>query len=104
MQTPSQADYVTAYFTLFDRFKQEQDNSVHYGHPFEYEDKVLIVFFTIMMIRRITAFKSQHRWLENHPEEALQLSFEQVPHRTTLCRRFKSLYLTVQAFIAFLGD
>jgi hypothetical protein len=104
MQAPSQADYVATYFTLFDRFQQEQGNSVHYGHPFDYEDKVLIVFFTMMMIRRITAFKTQHRWLKNHPEEAAQLSFEQVPHRTTLCRRFKSLYSTVQAFIAFLGD
>jgi hypothetical protein len=30
-----------------------------------------------MMVRRITAFKNQHRWLENHPQEAEQLSFEQ---------------------------
>jgi hypothetical protein len=104
MQAPSQADYVMAYFTLYDRFQQEQACSVHYGHPFNYEDKVLIVFFTMMMIRRITTFKAQHRWLENHPEEAVQLNFEQVPHRTTLCRRFKSLYSTLQAFIAFLGD
>lgn len=104
MQAPSQADYVTTYFTLYDRFQQEQGCPVHYGHPFDYEDKVLIVFFTMMMIRRITAFKAQHRWLENHPEEAMRLNFEQVPHRTTLCRRFKSLYSILQAFIAFLGD
>src|SRR4030066_1396905 len=104
MQTPSQADYVTVYFTLFDRFQQEQGNLVHYGHPFDYEAKILIVFFTIMMVRRIMAFKTQHRWLENHREEAAQLSFEQIPHRTTLSRRFKSLYPTLQGFIAFLGD
>jgi hypothetical protein len=103
MEAPSLADYVTTYFTLFDRFKQEQDNPVHCGHPFEYEDKVLIVFFTIMIVRRINAFKAQHRWLEHHLEEALLLGFEQIPHRTTLLRRFKSLYSTVQAFIAFLG-
>jgi len=103
MQAPSQADYVTVYFTLFDRFQQEQGNLVHYGHPFDYEGKILIVFFTIMMVRRITAFKTQHRWLENHREEAAQLSFEQVPHRTTLSRRFKSLYPTLQGFIAFSG-
>src|SRR4030066_1769875 len=104
MQTPSQADYVTVYFTLFDRFQQEQGNLVHYGHPFDYEAKILIVFFTIMMVRRITAFKPQHRWLETHPEEGVQLSFEQIPHRTTLSRRFKSLYPTLQGFIAFLGE
>jgi hypothetical protein len=104
MQAPSQADYVSTYFTLFDRFQQEQDNCVHYGHPFDYEDKVLIVFFTIMLVRRMSAFKTQHRWLENHPEGAVQLGFEQVPHRTTLSRRFKSLYSILKAFIAFLGE
>src|SRR4030067_36691 len=104
MQAPSQADYVTVYFTLFDRFQQEQGNPVHYGHPFDYEAKILIVFFTIMMLRRITAFKTQHRRLENHPEEGVQLSFEQVPHRKTLSRRIKSLYPTLQGFIAFLGE
>lgn len=104
MQAPSQADYVRVYFTLFERFQQEQGNPVHYGHPFDYEAKILIVFFTIMMVRRITAFKSQHRWLKNHPQEAAQLGFEQVPHRTTLSRRFRSLYPTLQGFIAFLGE
>lgn len=103
MQAPSQADYVMVYFTLFERFQQEQVKSVHYGHPFDYETKILIVFFTIMMVRRITGFKTQHRWLKNHPETAAQLSFSQIPHRTTLSRRFKSLYSTLQDFIAFLG-
>jgi hypothetical protein len=55
------------------------------------------------MVRRITTFKNQHRWLDNHPEEAKQLCFRQVPHRTTLSRHFKSLYPTLQDFIAFLG-
>lgn len=104
MQAPSQADYVATYFTLFDRFQQEQDNPVHYGRPFEYEAKVLIVFFTIMMVRRITTFKTQHRWLKNHPKEARQLSFEQIPHRTTLCRRYRSLYPVLQAFNVFVGN
>jgi hypothetical protein len=103
MQAPFRADYVMVYFTLFERFQQEQGKHVHYGHPFDYEAKVLIVFFTIMMVRRMTAFKTQHRWLENFPDEAEQLCFSQVPHRTTLSRRFKSLYPTLQAFIAFIG-
>jgi len=103
MQAPSKADYVTAYFTLFERFQQERGNLVHYGHPFDYEAKLLFVFFTIMMVRRITAFKTQHRWLKNHRDEAAQLGFDHIPHRTTLPRRFKSLYTTLQDFIAFLG-
>ena len=104
MPAPSQADYVSLYFTLFERFQQEQAKLVHAGRPFNYEAKILIVFFTLMLVRRITAFKTQHRWLANHPTDAAQLGFEQVPHRTTLSRRFKSLYVTLQAFIAFLGD
>ena len=34
----------------------------------------------------------------------LSLGFEQVPDRTTLSRRNKQLYPTIQAFIAFLGQ
>lgn len=103
MKAPTRDDYVKLYFTLFDRFQQAQGNHIHYGHPFDYAAKVLIVFFTIMMVRRITAFKAQQRWLSHHSDEALQLGFEQIPHRTTLSRRYKSLYATLQGFIAFLG-
>jgi hypothetical protein len=103
MKAPSQTDYVAAYFTLYERFQQEQENAAHPGRPVDYEAKVLIVFFTVMLVRRITAFKTHHRWLENHRQEAAQLGFEQIPHRTTLSRRFKSLYPALQGFIAFLG-
>ena len=96
-------DYVIVYFTLFNRFQQEQVKSVHYGHPFNYETKFLIVFFTIMMVRRITRFKTQHRWPKNPLETAAQVSFSQIPYRTTLSRRFRTLYPTLQDFIAFFG-
>lgn len=104
MQAPTRDDYVKLYFTLFERFQQEQAGGKHYGHPFDYAAQVLIVFFTIMLIRRITAFKAQQRWLATHTDEAWHLGFTQVPHRTTLSRRYKSLYATLQGFIAFLGE
>lgn len=104
MQAPTRADYVKVYFTLFEHFQQEQkDEVVHYGHPFSYADQVLIVFFTLMSIRRITAFKAQHRWLMCHLHIAISLGFEQIPHRITLSRRYKTLYPVLQAFIAFVG-
>lgn len=103
MQAPTRADYVRAYFTLFERFQQEREQEVHCGHPFEYADQVLIVFFTLMSIRRITAFKAQHRWLMSHLHIAIALGFEQIPVRTTLSRRYKTLYSILQAFIAFVG-
>jgi len=103
MRAPTRADYVRVYFTLFERFQQEQEGVVHYGHPFEYADQVLIVFFTMMSIRRITAFKAQHRWLMSHLHIAIPLGFEQIPVRTTLSRRYKTLYPILQTFIAFVG-
>jgi len=103
MQAATRADYIRAYFTLFDCFQQERGKIVHYGHPFEYADQVLIVFFTMMSVRRIFGFKTQHRWLRQHLQEALRLGFEQIPDRTTLSRRYKTLDSVVQAFIAFVG-
>ena len=103
MQAPTRADYVRVYFTMFACFQQERARKVHYGHPFEYADQVLIVFFTMMSVRRITAFKAQHRWLMHHLHVAIWLGFEQIPHRITLARRYHALYPTLQAFIAFVG-
>jgi hypothetical protein len=105
MQAPSLHDYVRAYFTLFERFEQEQQSStLHRGHPFDYENKALMFFFTLMQVRRINGFKTQWRWLTQHPEVVIWLGFETVPVRTTLSRRYKTLYPTLQAFIAYLGQ
>ena len=104
MKAPFKHDYVKIYFTLYEHFEQEQKTDLHRGHPYDYETKTLILFFTILIMRRICAFKAQHRWLIQHPEEADQLGFETIPDRTTLSRRFKQLYPILQAFIAFLGQ
>jgi hypothetical protein len=100
---PSLSDYVDTYFTLFEIFQQGREQPNERGRPYTYVEQVLIVFFTMMMIRRITAFKTQHRWLERHPIEAQKLGFDRIPHRTTLSRRFKSEYETIQEFISFVG-
>jgi len=103
LPAPSQTDYVNTYFTLYEGFEQGQAVISHRGHPFAYETKRLILFFTIMMIRRISTFKAQQRWLNHHPNEMRLLGFETVPDRTTLSRRYRRLYPTLQAFIAYLG-
>ncbi len=103
MLKPTFADYVQLIYTLFDKFEQEQIASSHRGRPFTYAQKLLIVFFTIMHFRRILRFKTQRRWLENHPKLAEEIGFKDTPHRTTLSRRYKKLYEVVWAFIAFLG-
>ena len=103
MELPSKGDYVETYFTLFEQFQQGRNPSTRRGRSYTYEDQVLIVFFTMMMIRRITAFKAQHRWIGSHPMEAQQIGIKGMPHRTTLSRRFKQLYETVQMFAIFVG-
>ena len=100
MQAPTRADYVRAYFTLFEYFQQERGKVTQRGHPFEYADQVLIVFFSMMIARRITAFKAQHRWLMQHLHEAIPLGFEQIPHRITLSRRYKTLLCWMDPFIS----
>jgi hypothetical protein len=103
MKAPSRHDYVKTYFTLYARFEQEKKGGTHRGHPFDYQTKCLILFFTIMIVRRIPAFKAQHRWLNRHPDEMRMLGLAKVPDRTTLLRRYRRLYPTLQDFIAYLG-
>ena len=54
-------------------------------------------------MRHTTEFSAQHRWLENHAEHCQYLLFKRLPHRTTISRRYKALYHTLQDFIAFVG-
>jgi hypothetical protein len=104
MKAPTQADYVKVYFTLFERYEQMQaERTAHQGHPYVYAEKLLIVFFTIMLLRQIVAFKAQRRWLETHPQERRALGFPATPHRTTLSRRYKTISEVVEAFLRYLG-
>ncbi len=104
MQAPTRADYVQFYFTLFDRFEQAQPPAQRRGRRLTYTQRLLIVCFTWMLIRRITEFKAQRRWLETHPAEAAALGFRTLPHRTTLMRRYKRIAPTVAAFVEFVGQ
>jgi Transposase DDE domain len=104
MVEPTFADYVDLLCTLFERFWQHHTARPHRGHPFVYDYKALIVFFVLMQQRRIFRFKAQRRWLKRHPDMQQVLGLDEVPHRTTLSRRYKALYAVVQDFIAFLGQ
>lgn len=105
MPTPTLNDYVRLMFTLFHKFEQYQSGTTGktYGSSYIYSDKMLIVFFTMMQFRRIYQFKSQHRWLEKHPKMRMKLGFKTIPHRTTLSRRYKRLYSTLQTFTIFVS-
>jgi hypothetical protein len=104
MVPPTFADYVEWLFTLFERFWQHAAARSHRGRPFVYQHKALIVFFVVLQQRRTFRFKAQHRWLQQHPDLRQHIGLHEVPNRTTLSRRNKTLYPVLQDFIAFLGQ
>ena len=104
MAKPIFTDYVGLIYTLFDKFAQDQKKTPKPGHPFDFKDQSFLIFLLWMQMRHITAFKAQHRWLKQHPEHLKCLNFKRLPHRTTISRRYKALYDTLQDFIAFVGN
>ena len=86
------------------QFEQDPSAQVVQLKHVTYADKQLVVFFILMLYRRITAFKSQWRWMASHPVERAQLGFERIPDRSTLSRRYKRLYPVVQALVVFMGQ
>jgi hypothetical protein len=102
MNNPKMADYVHILCTLFERFVQAQPS--YESQLYTYDNQRMVVLFVMMQFRRIWRFKAQHRWLTQHPKLLKWLGWEQVPHRTTLSRRYKALYEVVQAFVQFIGQ
>lgn len=105
-ETPMLADYVSLIITLFELFKQyrNEHSGPKRGRPFTYAEEMFIVFFMLMQFRRIHAHKAKWRWLTKHPEMLEVLSWEQVPDRTTIARRYKTLHEVVQEFILFIAQ
>ena len=101
---PTFDDYVALIYNRFEAFVQGSVSSTKTGHPYVYENQGLILFFMWMQFKRIYKFKSQWCWLNNPQSERERLGWKTVPHRTTLSRRYKTLYGVVQEFIEFLGQ
>lgn len=96
---PTLTDYVNLIISLFDRFDQDSHSQQpKQGRPLTYSEESFIIFF-IMQFRRIYSFKSQQLWLKRHPEIVRMLGWSCPPHRTTISRRYKSLYSLIQEFI-----
>ena len=103
MDQPDFTHYVTLINTYFDRFVQTSDTCAKRGHPYVYQNQVLIVFFMMMQFRRIFQFKTQWKWLKSHPAQSEQLGLVTLPHRTTLSRRYKALAPVLEELGVFLG-
>ena len=104
MSKPRFTDYVELIHTLFDKFTQGQTPKSKRGHPFDFKDQSFLIFFLWMQMHHITEFSAQHRWLQQHCEHRKYLNFKRLPHRSTVSRRYKALYDTLQDFIAFVGS
>jgi len=75
------------------------------GRPCIYSVKGIAVFFHAMLLKRITRFKTMHNFLVNNPTMASLFGFkERIPNRTTLARRFKSIYGFVKEQIQHMGN
>ncbi len=63
MPYPKQEDYIGFLFRLIDEFESSHPQPKGPGRPVDYEDRSLICFFVIMILKRCFAFKAMHRWL-----------------------------------------
>ena len=95
---------ITHRSTLFCKFQQTDAVELKHQNLYTYQDEPLLRFFILMQFRRITGFKTQHRWLENHQEMATWLGLATIPWRWTLSRRYKQLAGVVMAFTAFVAQ
>ncbi len=104
MIVPDLTSYVGLIMNLFGQFEQATVGPAKRGHPYEFSEPGMIAFFMVMQARRKFQFLSQVKWLQQHPLYLLHFGFERVPHRTTLARRYKQLYPTLQAFVEWVGQ
>ena len=98
--------FIGLYRQLFELYNDSKGKSQpKRGRPTSYSDRDLIIFFTVMQVKRIFCFKSQYKWLLMHVNERKKFRFEElIPHRATLSRRFKTLEKTISEFIVFVGQ
>lgn len=104
MDKPNLTDYAELISTLFERFRQTEVPELKNQNLYTYQDQSLLLFFLLMQYRRISKFKTQHRWLESHPDMVSLLGFETMPSRWTLSRRYKQLSNVLAVFIVFVGE
>lgn len=100
MLLPTPEDYIQGLRTVMDDFQRQHPCEVTGGCPYTYSQRLLLVFFLLMHLRHITAFKAQRRWLQTHPQEARQLGFDTLPDRTTLSRRYRALAPLLEHVVA----
>lgn len=104
MPTPTFTDYLEFLRGRFTAYQAVDSEPKRRGPKYTYPQVSLILFFSVMLLRRKCGAKAQRRWLVAHPEECALFGLEKVPSRWTLSRRWKKLSPTIQGFVDWLGE
>ena len=67
MQYPDIREYITFLFSMLDEFSATEAEVPKRGRPETYPDASLMVFYTVMTLKGITAMRAQHAYLFHHP-------------------------------------
>ena len=104
MLKPTSTDYISILRQLFREYQKACSEPKRRGRPYTYTQESLVVFFAVMTLKHNYQAKAQRRWLQEHPDQRQAFGMDKVPSRWTLARRWKKLYPTVKAFVAWVGD
>lgn len=103
MQYPDMREYITFLFTMLDEFLATEEKVSKRGRPETYSDASLIVFYTVMTLKGITAMRAQQDYLFHHPLYLQRCRLPACPSHVTLGRRYKALTPKLNAFTEYVA-
>ena len=103
MYYPDIQEYITFLFFMLEKFSTTQEKVSKRGRPETYSDASLIVFYTVMTLKGITAMRAQQDYLFHHPLWLARCRLPACPSHVTLGRRYKTLTPKLQAFTQYIA-
>ena len=103
MRYPDMREYITFLFLMLDEFLATQEKVSKRGRPETYSDASLIVFYTVMTLKGITAMRAQQDYLFHHPLYLQRCRLPACPSHVTLGRRYKALTPRLNAFTQYVA-
>ena len=103
MQYPDMREYITFMFSMLEEFFISEEDISNRGRPQTYPDASLIVFYTVMALKGITAMRAQQTYLFQHPLWLARCRLPACPTHVTLGRRYKALTPKLQAFTEYIA-
>ena len=103
MYYPDIKEYITFVFLMLDEFSTTQEKVSKRGRPETYADASLIVFYTVMTLKGITAMRAQQTYLFHHPLWLERCQLPACPTHVSLGRRYKALTPQLKAFTEYIA-